>query len=160
MFGETTHISVAAPVNRVFAYLADPTHLPQWMWGDSMNATFSHFSGQEVGTGYTCAIRAERLGRTLHNVLTVTDYVRDQSIALELETSFWGSPGSAANHISFECIPRYDETDLTMHFDSKPASLITGVFYLVFWPVLKPILSWQIGEVLPRIKKQIESGSC
>ena len=150
MFSGQKRKPVAAPVEKVFSFLADPNQLPKWMRGLGWAPADLSLTApnNEVGQGYTCEMQAtkRRFGTEVwwYAFTEVADFTLNERIAFGSSVES-GSPGGLgqpgassvrADFYSFALVPSRDQTHVTMRYKSKGATLVTRLVETLLWPFL------------------------
>jgi uncharacterized membrane protein len=103
-------VEIDRPVNDVFAYVTDPTRLPEWQ----ATALEGRLDSQEMGKGARIVEIRKFLGRHIESTMDVTAYEPDQRFDVEVTSgpvhyrasqTFEGSDGGTRLHLVFEGDP-------------------------------------------------------
>jgi uncharacterized protein YndB with AHSA1/START domain len=135
---------IAAPPERVFAYVADLDNLAEWQAGI---VSARRTSDGELGVGATALVVRELMGNRVEAPLTVTAYDPPRRLGVGSEVS-----GVKAAAI-FDCTPADGgaETDLTFAMEIR-GSLLTAFME----PMIASAAGGDIETSLARLKDRLE----
>ena len=139
-------ITVGAPVEKIFAYLADITKHGEW--GQAQHKlTVEKTSDGPIGQGSTFRSVGKQFG-TQHDTVTITEYVPNQRLVYESE----GKAGLIRH--SFDIKPAEGGVQVTKGFDVVKA----GFPFALFLPMARMfILPGALSGDLQRIKAKVEA---
>ena len=136
----STHID--RPVEHVFAYIDDLSHLPEWI--DIIDDSTASEPTTRVGTRVTN--RIDLLGRHFRNVLEVVEREPHRKITLRADQPFTVTG-------TFLVEPEDGGTRFTAILDAQP-----GAFFRLGEPLLAGVGRRRFSGHLRRLKGRLESG--
>ena len=135
-------IRIHAPEDRVFAYVADPAHNPEWM---PNVVEVTNISGpQNVGT--TWAYHYAFAGTHHKGVARTTDYEQNKHIGVKTE-------GDIFSEWQFRFEPDGEYTRLTVEFEYNLSDSLLGKFEA---PVLRMLHDNAAEHALQNLKTHLE----
>jgi len=135
----STHID--RPVEDVFAYIDDLSHLPEWI--DIIDHSVPSESSTRIGTQVTN--RIDLLGRHFRNVLEVVEREPNRKLSLQATQPF-NVTGT------FNIEPEDGGVRFTVTLDAQPAA-----FFRVGEPILAGVGRRRFAGHLRRLKGRLES---
>ena len=135
----STHID--RPVEEVFAYIDDLSHLPEWI--DIIDDSVASESTTRIGTQVTN--RIDLLGRHFRNVLEVVEREPNRRLSLQAKQPFDVTG-------TFVVEPEDGGTRFMVLLDAQPAA-----FFRVGEPILAGVGRRRFDAHLRRLKGRLES---
>jgi len=139
-------ITINAPAEKVFAYLADITKHPEWSKGEHKLEVEKTSEGP-IGQGATFRSVGYQFGRN-EDTVTITEYVPDQRVVFQAT----GRVGLARH--AFEIAPSNGGARVTKSFD-----MVKGRFpFMIMYPLVARRFYWPgaLKGDLERIKSKVE----
>ena len=136
-------ITIDAPADRVFSYVADFTRHPEWA---SQQLQIEQTSEGAVGQGATFKSVGHQFGEK-HDAITVTEYAPNTSIVFECE----GNAGKIRHSFSLQ----EQDGSTTLAKAMEPLQT-AGTFKLLAPIVMTFVTPGAMSKDLQNIKKQIE----
>ena len=138
--------TITSPVTRVFDFVADFEHAPQWQSGVGQSTVMTP---GPIGKG-TRFSETHKLGfRSVATVLEITDYQANRLVAFQATSA---GPLTCEGRFAFE--PAADGT----HIDLSARMTLTGVWRLLT-PLLAGMIKRETRKELATLKRLIESGA-
>jgi uncharacterized protein YndB with AHSA1/START domain len=138
-------ITIAAPPEAVFAFVADLANLPRWQSGI---VSAERTSPDPVGVGSTARVVRDMAGQSLTVDLTITDFDPGRRLAL----------ASAASGVSvtatLEMEPNDDATVVRSGIEIKAGS----VFMAPLEGVIANAAAGELASGLERLREAVEAG--
>ena len=148
MAGVEKQITIGAPAEKVFGYLADVPRHSEWAQPQH-KLEIEKTSDGPVGQGTTFKSTGHQFGRN-EDTVTITEYVPNQRIVYESD----GNAGLMRH--SFELAPAEGGTRVTKGFEAVQAKFP----FRLFLPVVSAfVLPGALNGDLQRIKEKLEESS-
>ena len=139
-------ITIAAPPEKVFAFVADLANLPRWQTGIVAAA---RTSPDPVGVGSTARVTREMAGHSLTVDLTVTDFEPGRRLALASEAS------GVSVTATLEMQPADDDSTVARSgIEIKAGSL----FMAALEGVIANAAAGELTSGLERLREAVEAG--
>ena len=141
-------IDIDRPIDDVFAYLADPRNMEQWVVGVSDVRAV----GDETGVGARYTSDYTYSGRTQEMTYEVTGYEEPTRYAIRGE-----GPFPFEGELTLEPTPM--GTRVTNTIDAASDGRFTTVMFTVFAPRMRRLMAKRLTEELVALKAVTESSS-
>ena len=141
-------IDINRPIDDVFAYIADPHNMEQWVVGvtDVQTSSDRPTAGMQYTSNYTYGGRTEAMTYVVTGFESPTRY----SIRGEGPFPFEGE-------LSLE--PTATGTRVTNSIDAGSDSRFTTVMFTLFAPVMRRVMAKRLKAELVELKGELESPS-
>ena len=140
-------VTIARPVEDVFAVLTDPTITPRWA-SNAIKGELLTDGPPRVGSRRRAVVKG-LFGGTMESVMEVTELEPMRSVALKLISATWGGTGRTR----YTFTPVGDGTRVDWHWEMEPAGLL-GVFSRPFMATFGLLFQRDLNN----LKKMMESG--
>src|SRR5919201_726285 len=134
-------VDIARPPSDVFAYLTDPTNLPEWQ----SSAIEAHWEGEKAPGAHVKEVR-KFLGRRMESELEVTEYEPDRRFALKVLS------GPVPFSVQHTLDPRDGGTRLTFVGEGEP-----GGFFKLAEPIVSRTAERQFKSDFETLKDVLEA---
>ena len=122
-------VTIARPVEDVFAVLTDPTQSPKWATS-ALEGELLTDGPPRIGTQRRVVVKG-MFGRTMESVMEVTELDTNRAVALELISASWGGIGRTR----YTFTPVGDGTRVDWHWEMDPGGWLRpfgGPFMALF----------------------------
>lgn len=142
-------ITIARPVEDVFAVLTDPAQTPKWN-SSAIEVELITPGSPRVGSRRR-AVTKGPFGGTMENVMEVTELEPNRKVALELVSAPWGGTGRTW----YTFTPVDGGTRVDWHWEMEPAGLWKPLGSRLGMAVFRRIFQ----RNLDNLKRMMESGA-
>ena len=147
MASADTSVTIARPVDDVFAVLTNPTLSPKWS-SNAISGELLTDGPPRIGSQRRAVVKG-MFGRTMESVMEVTELEPNRAVALKLLSASWG--GSGRTRYTFT--PVDGGTRVDWHWEMEPGGWLR--------PLSKPfmaIFERMFQRDLDNLKLVMESG--
>ena len=111
-------VTIARPVEDVFAVLTDPTLAPRWA-ANAIKGELLTPGQPGVGSRRRAVVKG-LFGRTMESVMEVTEFEPGRSLALQLVSASWGGTGRT----KYTLTPVAGGTRVDWHWEMEPGGVL------------------------------------
>jgi uncharacterized protein YndB with AHSA1/START domain len=147
MASADTSVTIARPVDDVFAVLTNPTLSPKWS-SNAISGELLTDGPPRIGSQRRAVVKG-MFGRTMESVMEVTELEPNRAVALKLLSASWG--GSGRTRYTFTTVDGGTRVD--WHWEMEPGGWLR--------PLSKPFMAVferMFQRDLDNLKRVMESG--